>query len=93
MRMFRSRMAVALACCGLVVGGCASVEQRFCDRADECNMLPAGLSADECTDRTIKCTDNLTSSERSDWESLTSDCLDLKSCTNFLNCYNKVPNC
>lgn len=92
MRMFRIQMAVALACSGLVVG-CASTEQRFCQRADECNILPAGLSADECTDQYTKCTDDLTSSERTDWDKGTSDCLELQSCTNFVNCFQNVPGC
>ncbi|HZH18333.1 MAG TPA: hypothetical protein VE057_28535 [Archangium sp.] len=90
--MFRIRMAVALACCGLVVG-CSSTEQRFCDRADECNILPAGMSADECADRTTQCTEDLTSSDRADWYNVMGDCLELQSCTNFVNCYGNVPNC
>jgi len=94
MRMFRIRLALALACCGLVVGGCAgSVESQLCERADECNALEAGVSVDECTDRTLRCTDDLTSSERADWENATEDCLKLQACTNFVNCYNDVPNC
>ena len=92
MRTFRIRMAVALACCGLVVG-CASTEQRVCERADECNFLPAGVSVDECTEQSAKCTDDLSSSDRADWEKLTGDCLELQSCTNFGTCYSKVPNC
>jgi hypothetical protein len=93
MRMFRIRMAVALACCGLAVGGCASVESRVCERADECNALPTGTSEAECAERTTQCTDDLTSADRADWEKVTSDCLELQSCSNFVSCYLKVPNC
>jgi hypothetical protein len=89
--MFRIRMAVALACCGLVVG-CSSTEAQFCNRADECNFLE-GASTDECTDAVTRCTDDLSSSERADWNNVMGDCLELQSCTNFRNCWASVPNC
>lgn len=86
MRMFRIRMALALACCGLAIGGCASVEQRFCERADECNYLAAGLSVDGCTDQYMSCTDDLTNPERADWDKLMGECLEFQSCDIFARC-------
>lgn len=88
MRMFRIRLALALACCGLTVGGCASVEQRFCERADDCNYLEGGLSADECTDRYIRCTEDLTDPERADWDKVMNECLEFRACDNFARCVN-----
>ncbi|AKJ01300.1 Hypothetical protein AA314_02926 [Archangium gephyra] len=84
--MFRIRMTLALACGALAMGGCATVEQRFCERADECNFLTAGLSADECTDQYMSCTDDLTDPERADWSKLMNECLEFQSCGIFAAC-------
>jgi hypothetical protein len=94
MKMIRIRAVLAVACCGLGLTGCfGSVEGDLCERADECNALAAGVSVDECTDRSKKCTDALTSAERADWERATQNCLDMQSCSNFVSCYNNVPGC
>jgi hypothetical protein len=88
------RIPLALACCAVALTGCfGSVESDVCNRADECNALNAGVSVKECTERTTQCTDKLTSTDRADWETLTNNCLELQSCTNFVGCYNSVPNC
>jgi hypothetical protein len=86
MRMFRIRMALALACCGLTVAGCVTEEQRFCARADECNLLVEGLSEDECTDQFMSCTEDLTDPERADWDKLMGECLEFQACDNFRSC-------
>lgn len=86
MRTFRIRMALVLACSGLAVSGCASVEQRFCERADECNYLAAGLSVDGCTDQFIGCTEDLTDPERADWDKVMTACLEFQACENFARC-------
>ncbi|HEX8824093.1 MAG TPA: hypothetical protein VF794_29505 [Archangium sp.] len=94
MKTFRIRIALVLTC-SIALSGCfgAATEEQLCERADECNFLPAGTSVDECTDQYTKCTEALTSSERADWENGTEACLKMQSCTNFSNCYDAVPGC
>lgn len=93
MKMFQTRIALALACCLGLVGCSGSIEHQVCERADECNALTAGTSVEECTEARMKCTDSLTSTERADWEKVTEDCLELQSCSNFVGCYLAVPKC
>ena len=88
-----SRIVLALACCSALVG-CGSVERQVCARADECNALRSGDSVDDCTERKLQCTESLTSSEQADWETLAGNCLELRTCSNFVSCYNDdVPKC
>ena len=40
--------------CGVGVFGCASDESVICDRLAECDLLPEGLSADDCEDQAVR---------------------------------------
>jgi hypothetical protein len=65
----------------------------LCRRADTCNFLNAGVSVQDCVDARRSCLSDLTTAERTDWESAVEDCLHLSSCGNFDNCYQSVPDC
>ncbi|MET0385790.1 MAG: hypothetical protein ABW321_07515 [Polyangiales bacterium] len=68
---------------GLGCGGDddADLEDRICRKADECNVLE--VSFQDCSDEIHMCTDELVSSERSDWNVQIEDCLQLSNCNNF----------
>jgi hypothetical protein len=92
-----SMMGFLLSVIGFVVG-CddnenGSLSQRICERADECNFLPSGVSAQDCSDARQMCVDALLTSERRDWEAEIRRCLELESCINFDDCYQGVPEC
>ena len=59
-----------------------------CDRLDECNALNPGISADECVEMVDTQLENVTPSQRSDWETLMGGCLEFDTCTAFLSCVN-----
>jgi hypothetical protein len=77
------------------LSGCsqpAPVED-LCQRLDSCNALAAGYSVQDCVDNRNSCVDDLTSSERNDWEDLMGSCLERDSCSLFIECYLQVPWC
>lgn len=57
-----------------------------CARLDECNALNPGVSADECVEMVDTQLENVTPSQRSDWETLMGGCLEFDTCTAFLSC-------
>jgi hypothetical protein len=75
-------MSFGLAGCG---GGDDPVVSG-CERLDECNALVDGISTDECVENIDRDLDNLTRSQRDDWEGLMNGCLDFSSCQLFLDC-------
>ncbi|HTJ40481.1 MAG TPA: hypothetical protein VL463_00235 [Kofleriaceae bacterium] len=85
-------VAIAIA---LSLGACAQPDtvQSLCDRAQECNDYPDGVSHQDCIDLFDKCVDKLTTSQRNDWERLVNQCLSNDSCQLFDNCYGTVPWC
>ncbi|MCE9579273.1 MAG: hypothetical protein K8W52_39480 [Deltaproteobacteria bacterium] len=91
-RLTLCRAAVAL---GLALSACATPDtiESLCDRADECNALPDGVSHQDCVDLIGRCAGDLTSSQRADWERMIDDCVSDNSCQLFTNCYASVPWC
>jgi hypothetical protein len=82
----------------LVLGatGCPAISgsttaEDLCVRADDCNLLET--SVQECIEYMDRCTDDLTPSQRSDWERQIEDCLGYDSCQLMANCYFDVPWC
>jgi len=69
------------------------VEDRLCERFDECTLLDAGVSVQDCIDNVSNCTDELVSSDRTDWNREIEECLENSNCVNFFNCYQNVPDC
>ncbi len=65
----------------------------MCHRAQECNGLRAGVSVQDCIDDRHRCIDQLTSSQRNDWERMMDSCLENDSCSLFGACYDQVPWC
>ena len=99
MKMRKLMSAFAACSVVLLVGACGDdddgggIEQRLCEKADECNFLEAGISVQDCVDEAKMCTSSLVSSERKDWEAAIEDCLELSNCTNIASCYLGVPGC
>ena len=73
--------AILFSNCG-GVGGTASA---YCNKLKECNLL-AGMSLSECIERNTKDLENLTSTEREDVIKKVNQCLEFKSCGNFVSC-------
>ena len=76
--------------------GEASVFEQFCNQLDECNStMLEGMSATECADYFVDCTDDLLASEASDVESAMSECIsEDDTCVDFEDCYlYDVPYC
>lgn len=69
------------------------VQRQLCDRFDECNYFAAGTSVADCTDVLTMCSDDLLTSERTDWERAASDALENANCTNFIESYQEAPAC
>lgn len=66
----------------------------LCQRAFECNALPSSFpSVRECDESISLCLDGLTASRQADWNLLIERCLELSVCSNFVSCYNSVPDC
>ncbi len=74
-----------LVACG---GGDGDPVADGCDRLDECNALNPGISADECVEMVDTQLENVTPSQRSDWETLMGGCLEFDTCSAFLSCVN-----
>ena len=74
-------------------GGQAAPESDICDRADECNLLEAGISSMDCSDELEMCTDDLISSEKSDWTIEVETCLEFSNCKNFQGCVAELSAC
>ena len=72
-----------LTACG---NGGADPVEAGCDRLDECNALNPGVSAEECVEMVDTQLENVTPSQRSDWETLMGGCLQFDTCTAFLSC-------
>lgn len=67
-------------------GGDSDPVSAGCDRLDECNALNPGVSADECVEMVDTQLENVTPSQRSDWETLMGGCLQFDTCSAFLAC-------
>ena len=84
---------------GFAVGafvGCdkeESNEKRLCKKIDECNLLGAAVSVQDCTDIVSMCTSQLVSSAKADWDGAAEGCLSLSNCVNFANCYIDIDVC
>lgn len=74
-------------------GSNVPAEQLLCERADECNLMAMGISVMDCVDLQTMCTDDLLTSQKTDWENLLGDCLDLANCMNYSNCVLELPDC
>jgi arginyl-tRNA--protein-N-Asp/Glu arginylyltransferase len=95
-------VALMVVAAGLAGSGCGddkksdpqpSIVSQLCTKADTCNYLPAGTSAQDCTDLTQQCVNALTSSARTDWNNAVGQCLAKQNCQNFADCYAVVPDC
>lgn len=89
MKRFSLVMTFVLGACG--GGGGGDIVGETCDRGDECNRLPG--SHDECIEYFDSCLDNLTPSQRDEWEYQMQQCLDRPSCDGAFDCYEQVPWC
>lgn len=69
------------------------VEQRLCERFDECNYFSAGLDVDDCTDVMTMCGESLVRSRREDWVADAEDALGRNNCGNFLETYQQASAC
>ncbi len=69
------------------------VEQRLCERFDECNYFSAGLDVDDCTDIMTMCGESLVRSRRDDWNADAEDALGRNNCGNFLETYQQASAC
>jgi hypothetical protein len=74
-------------------GSHVPAEQLLCDRADECNLMAMGVSVQDCVDLQTMCTDELLTSQKTDWENLLGDCLELANCMNYSSCVLELPDC
>ncbi len=74
-------------------GGGGNAEDDACARANECNLLEAGVSAMDCADENRQCTQDLLSSEYSDWTKEVEDCLEFANCKNFQSCITELSAC
>ena len=97
-RLSSLTIAFALGVAASLAGACeqeeeVKVEERMCERFDECNFLSAGIAVDDCIDDRIMCTNTLVSSEYRDWENEVRDCLAKSNCENFHVCWQQVPSC
>ena len=101
--MWTRKLTCVLVLGGLVLSACGGddddgegsggIESRMCAKADECNILEAGVSAQDCTDTLSMCTADLVTSARTDWENAAEECLEMQNCENFVNCYLAIPGC
>jgi hypothetical protein len=64
----------------------ASKEQQLCERLWECGLMTGGYSVQDCTDIILQCTDQLLTSERTDWNNDANACLGYANCGNFEEC-------
>ena len=65
----------------------------LCERLNECNQLE-GISASECTEFIQECVDDeFNQSQAADWALDIDACLELSSCSFFIDCYWEVPGC
>jgi hypothetical protein len=98
MRKTTLTIAFALGFAASLAGACddqerVRVEERMCERFDECNYLGAGIAVDDCIDDRIMCTDQLVGSQYEDWKADLEDCLSRSNCENYLSCWEQVPSC
>jgi hypothetical protein len=92
MKTISITFALALAACGVDPLDDSSSAEDLCVRADECNALNG--SVQECIENFNRCTGQLTSSQRADWERQVDDCLGYESCALAVDCYwNDVDWC
>ena len=70
-----------------------AVEQRLCERFDDCNYFSAGLDVDDCTDVMTMCSASLVRSRREDWTADAEDALGRNNCGNFLETYQQASAC
>ena len=69
----------------------APVEERLCERFDECNFLAPGFAVGDCIDTQYQCTDGLVDSQYEDWKADMQECLSLNSCGNTFDCWGERP--
>jgi hypothetical protein len=69
------------------------IEQKVCERLDECNVSFLLMSIQDCTEVIQSCSDDLLSSEYKDWENAVNDCLGFTNCANFAACYDEIDVC
>lgn len=74
-------------------GNQSAPEDDICERADECNLLEAGVSAMDCADELRMCTDDLITSEKNDWEIEVKACMEFSNCKNFQACVTDLSAC
>ena len=67
-------------------GSVSATVEEYCNRADDCNLLPLGTSIEDCTQQVDKLLESLTENERADYELGLKGCLALKSCSAFGDC-------
>lgn len=64
--------------------GCQSTAEKFCERADSCNILVTSVM--ECVETIDKALDDLTESQREEAELELEQCIDRPSCSGFESC-------
>lgn len=64
--------------------GCSSTAEKFCDRADSCDILATNVN--ECVRILDDALDELPDSVREEAENQLEECLDRASCSGFASC-------
>lgn len=69
------------------------VEDRLCERIQECGYLDHGPSVDECIDVVGACAETLPVGPGAGWDQAAEDCLGLGSCQLFGGCLAAIDTC
>ncbi len=71
-----------------------SLSQQFCEKADACKYLPAGMTVQSCVGEVDACVGSLGAAEKSEWEGSMKQCVAVQDCSGFWDYYwNQVPYC
>ena len=81
--------AFAIIVAYLAFQGCSSLESESCERRYKCNMLPADVSANQCTKALEDQFDTLEVGDREDCKTLHEECLDFEGCIAMDICFKK----
>lgn len=68
--------------------GCSSTAEKFCERADSCNILLTSL--DECVDTIGEALDDVPDEFRGEVELELEECIDRPSCSGFSTCISSL---
>jgi len=83
--MFK-RVFAGLSALALFATGCSTDTEDFCARMDECNLIPAGNSVDDCVNDTDRGLERLSDAEYEDATRVLDDCMEFETCQYFSTC-------